>query len=176
MDRKKTPWVVAISHAPWYSSYVAHYLEANCQRKAVEPLLYKYGVDLIFNGHVHAYERSYPVYDFTVDECAPVHLVLGDGGNIEQLAADFADMPGHCPKPSLVGPPYQPVACPEFLYYDGAYCESTQPYWSAFREPSFGHSTIEFINATHALFEWKRNQDAQSGAGGADQRRGVLEC
>ncbi|KAK2079134.1 hypothetical protein QBZ16_002825 [Prototheca wickerhamii] len=147
VDRKKTPWVVAISHAPWYSSYVAHYLEANCQRKAVEPLLYN---------------AATPVYDFTVDECGPVHLVLGDGGNIEQLAADFADMPGHCPKPSLVGPPYQPVACPEFLYGDGAYCESTQPYWSAFREPSFGHSTIEFINATHALFEWKRNQDAQS--------------
>lgn len=31
-------------------------------------------------GHVHAYERMNPVYNFTLDPCAPVHITVGDGG------------------------------------------------------------------------------------------------
>jgi hypothetical protein len=34
-------------------------------------------------GHVHAYERTKPVRNYQVDECAPVHITIGDGGNIE---------------------------------------------------------------------------------------------
>lgn len=34
-------------------------------------------------GHVHAYERSFRVFDNKVDECGPVHIVIGDGGNRE---------------------------------------------------------------------------------------------
>ncbi len=30
-----------------------------------EPLFYEYGVDVVLNGHAHAYERSYPMYNFT---------------------------------------------------------------------------------------------------------------
>ncbi len=30
-------------------------------RAAMEPLLLQYGVDLVFSGHVHAYERTAPV-------------------------------------------------------------------------------------------------------------------
>jgi hypothetical protein len=32
-------------------------------RKAYEPLLYAAGVNLVTSGHVHAVERSYPVYN-----------------------------------------------------------------------------------------------------------------
>ena len=46
------PWLVAALHAPWYSSYKAHYKEAECMRVAMEKLLYSYGVDIVFNGHV----------------------------------------------------------------------------------------------------------------------------
>lgn len=49
----------------------------------MEPLLASYGVDLVFSGHVHAYERSVPVFDNRPAECAPVHIVIGDGGNRE---------------------------------------------------------------------------------------------
>lgn len=33
-----------------YASYAGHWQEANCQRLAMEPLLYENGVDLVFNG------------------------------------------------------------------------------------------------------------------------------
>lgn len=33
------------------------------------------------------------------------------------------------------------------------------------REPSFGHATLDILNDTHALFQWKRNADPLSGAG-----------
>jgi len=41
------------------------------------------GVDIVLNGHVHAYERTAAVYKWQLDECGPVHLNLGDGGNRE---------------------------------------------------------------------------------------------
>lgn len=37
------------------------------------------------------------------------------------------------------------------------YCYKEQPGWSAYREPSFGHGTLDVINATTALwsvFAW----------------------
>lgn len=43
----------------------------------------------------------------------------------------------------------------DFNYYD-------QPEWSAFREPSYGHGVIDFMNSTHARFTWHRNQDEYS--------------
>ncbi len=40
----------------------AHYLENECMRQAMEGVLYTYGVDVIFNGHLHVYERTFPMY------------------------------------------------------------------------------------------------------------------
>ena len=36
-----------------------------------------------YAGHVHAYERTAPVYDYLVDPCGAVHITIGDGGNSE---------------------------------------------------------------------------------------------
>jgi len=52
VDRSITPWLIAIWHPPWYSTYEAHYREAECMRVEMEDLLYLYGVDIVFNGHV----------------------------------------------------------------------------------------------------------------------------
>lgn len=52
VDRTITPWLVAAWHPPWYSTYKAHYREVECMRSAMEDLLYSYGVDIVFNGHV----------------------------------------------------------------------------------------------------------------------------
>lgn len=52
VDRSTTPWLVAAWHPPWYSSYKAHYREVECMRVAMEELLYSYGVDIVFTGHV----------------------------------------------------------------------------------------------------------------------------
>ncbi|KAJ6355135.1 hypothetical protein OIU77_005681 [Salix suchowensis] len=36
-----------------------------------------------------------------------------------------------------------------------------QPDYSAFREASYGHSTLEIKNKTHALYHWNRNDDGK---------------
>ena len=73
----------------------------------VERLLYDHGVDLAFFGHVHDYERFFPVYDEAVEMAgvttaasedddpadayfqphATVHVTTGSGGNKEMLDA-----------------------------------------------------------------------------------------
>lgn len=57
IDRAKTPWVIVLLHAPWYNSNEAHKGEGEGMRKAMEELLYNARVDVVFAGHVHAYER-----------------------------------------------------------------------------------------------------------------------
>ena len=37
-----------------------------------------------------------------------------------------------------------------------------QPDWSAVREPSYGHGVLDFVNATHAHWQWHRNQDGEA--------------
>jgi acid phosphatase type 7 len=64
IDRKKTPWVIAVFHHLAYSSN-AFYPPNMKVRNAFDPLLLKYNVDLVISGHVHAYERSCPVFNGT---------------------------------------------------------------------------------------------------------------
>ena len=47
-------------------------------------------------GHVHAYERTFPVHNYAVDPCGVRYLTVGDGGNIEGLYKTFAAQPGTC--------------------------------------------------------------------------------
>lgn len=91
IDRKKTPWVVALLHAPWYNTNTAHQGEGESMRLAMEELLYRARVDLVFQGHVHAYERFTRVYNNEADPCGPVYITIGDGGNREGLALSFED-------------------------------------------------------------------------------------
>ena len=59
IDRKKTPWLIVIVHAPWYNSNTAHQgeYESYGMKSSMEDLLFKARVDIVFAGHVHAYER-----------------------------------------------------------------------------------------------------------------------
>lgn len=92
IDRSVTPWVIAAVHAPWYNSNYVHQGEGELMRKSMEPLLYKYGVNLVLAGHVHAYERSYPSYNFQRDDVnGMTYIVIGDGGNREGLATLYID-------------------------------------------------------------------------------------
>ncbi|KAJ0973424.1 hypothetical protein J5N97_021383 [Dioscorea zingiberensis] len=91
VDRKKTPWLLALVHAPWYNSNEDHQGEGEEMRKSMEDLLYKARVDVVFAGHVHAYERFDRVYNNKKDGCGPVHITIGDGGNREGLATDYLD-------------------------------------------------------------------------------------
>lgn len=57
VDRRVTPWLVVLLHAPWYNTNLAHQGEGESMRVAMEELLFMARVDVVFAGHVHAYER-----------------------------------------------------------------------------------------------------------------------
>lgn len=128
IDRNRTPWIIVLVHAPWYNSNTAHQgeYEADGMKQAMEELLYGARVDVVFAGHIHAYERFASVYNGKENSCAPVYITIGDGGNREGLATKYKD-----PKPDI----------------------------SIFREASFGHGQFQAVNASHALWEWHRNDD-----------------
>ncbi|XP_024522507.1 purple acid phosphatase 2 isoform X2 [Selaginella moellendorffii] len=140
INRKETPWVIVLMHSPWYNSNTHHYMEGETMRVQFEAWFVQYRVDIVFAGHVHAYERSHRVsnieYNVVNGQCspsrnesAPVYITVGDGGNIEGLAGNFM----------------QP-----------------QPNYSAYREASFGHAMLEIKNRTHAFYYWHRNQDGEA--------------
>ncbi|CAK9093922.1 Purple acid phosphatase 21 [Durusdinium trenchii] len=78
--RTTTPFLVVLTHAPWVHSSRVHQPQTEMAtfhlRSSAEPLLST--MDLMFSGHVHAYERSKPVDGVQ-------HFVLGHGGNNEKL-------------------------------------------------------------------------------------------
>ncbi|XXG90579.1 hypothetical protein AAC387_Pa12g2312 [Persea americana] len=171
VDRRMTPWLVATWHPPWYNSYSSHYQEFECMRQEMEALLYQHCVDIVFTGHVHAYERMNRVYNYTLDSCGPVYITVGDGGNIEKVDIDHADDPGKCPSPSDNKPEFGGVCHLNFSSgpAKGKFCWDKQPEWSAYRESSFGHGILEVINSTFALWTWHRNQDIYKERSHGDQ-------
>ena len=102
----KSKWRFVAMHQPAFHSGNSHSGEQ--QMRAVAPLLEKYGVDVVFAGHVHNYQRSYPlrfkanqwqppsfpghkiIGEFTLDKnfdgitktkpTAPIYIVTGCGG------------------------------------------------------------------------------------------------
>ncbi|KAJ4978073.1 hypothetical protein NE237_008853 [Protea cynaroides] len=98
VDRKRTPWLVALIHAPWYNSNTAHQreYESSGMKTAMEGLLYDARVDIVFAGHVHAYERFTRIFRDQANPCGPVHITIGDGGNREGLAREYLE-----PKPDI---------------------------------------------------------------------------
>ncbi|CAE7755898.1 PAP18, partial [Symbiodinium sp. CCMP2456] len=129
VNRARTPWVIVMFHTPWYNSNNAHYLEGIKHQWDMEEMLYNHGVDVVFNGHVHSYERSHPVFNFSKDECGITHIVVGDAGNYEGPATYEGRPPGW---------------------------KFPQPAWSAFREASYGPGMLTVLNATHAEWRWHR--------------------
>jgi hypothetical protein len=158
INRSETPWVVATWSLPWYSTFKGHYREAESMRIHLEDLLYNYRVDIVFNSHVDAYERSNRVYNYTLDQCGPVYITTGAGG-AGKLETQHVDDPGNIPDPSQnyscrssgLNSTLEPVK--------DETCPVKQPEYSAYRESSFGFGILEVKNETHALWSWNRNQD-----------------
>lgn len=139
VDRGRTPWLLVGMHAPWYSSNTAHLDEVDGMRRSLEPLLLQHGADVVFSGHVHAYERSGRVARRRADARGPLHIVVGDGGNREGLSEHYLD---------------------------------PAPRWSAFREASYGHGSLDLLNSTHAVWRWLRNGGGGGGGGGRGEGSG----
>ncbi len=78
-----SPWKVAFFHHPLYSSGARHGSEEDL-RVQLEPLFVKYGVNVVFAGHDHVYERIHPqkgIAYFTAGGSAKLRV-----GNIRKTA------------------------------------------------------------------------------------------
>ncbi|KAL2245318.1 UNVERIFIED_CONTAM: Purple acid phosphatase 18 [Sesamum indicum] len=91
VNRRRTPWLLVLFHMPWYNSNEAHQGEGDEMMETMEPLLHAACVDIVFAGHVHAYERSKRVFNGRSDRCGAVHITIGDGGNKEGLAHEYKE-------------------------------------------------------------------------------------
>jgi len=136
-NRETVPWIIVYGHRSVYCSCDGDCVApAEKLRKDIEPLLYKFGVDLFINAHEHNYERMYAIHNNTYmagngslvsDPAASVYVVTGDAGNRE----------GHEP------------------------FTMSQPKWSAFRSNTYGYARMEVHNSTHLLWEQVMTDEGQ---------------
>lgn len=77
-NRKQRPWIIAMSHRPFYCVVPRNgrYCYNDCYKLKntpqylnssynIETLLQKYGVDVYFSGHDHLYRRFWPIFNGT---------------------------------------------------------------------------------------------------------------
>ncbi len=69
-------WKIAFFHHPPYSSGGAHGSDTKL-RQVVEPIFLKHGVDVVFNGHEHFYERIKPQQGI-------YYFISGSGGKLRK--------------------------------------------------------------------------------------------
>jgi acid phosphatase type 7 len=60
-NRQTTPWIVVSMHRPVYCSEEGHVNVGGAYQTLLEPVFLQYDVDLVLQGHVHAYERIHPL-------------------------------------------------------------------------------------------------------------------
>uniref|UniRef100_A0A914EIA4 Purple acid phosphatase n=1 Tax=Acrobeloides nanus TaxID=290746 RepID=A0A914EIA4_9BILA len=145
-NRANQPWIIAAMHRPIYWPYpssvslddgdiVENYTlwilkDGNDKMPGLEKLYIDSEVDMLFAGHVHGYERNYPIANGTVykdgpnpyhNAKAPIHITTGSAGN--QEGQDTTDY--NCPpSPS-----------------------------SAQRSLKYGYTLLHVYNATHMHME-----------------------
>ncbi|KAL3923683.1 MAG: hypothetical protein SGILL_001517 [Bacillariaceae sp.] len=82
VDRVRTPWVLLTIHVPLYNTFAVHHHDPQifAAREHLEPLLVKYHVNVVFNGHIHAYQRTEYVAFNETTPTGPMHITIGAGG------------------------------------------------------------------------------------------------
>ena len=74
-------WKIAVFHHPIYSSGETHGSDTGL-RKVLEPLFVRYGVQAVFSGHDHIYERTRPMQGVQ-------YFVTGAGGKVRRGDVDL---------------------------------------------------------------------------------------
>lgn len=104
LAESKATWKFTAHHHPCFSSdeddYGDHlkgkpgrnYTWGDSNVRRLVPLYEKYGVDISFAGHIHSYERTWPILQMTVNQAKGVRYVVtgGGGGGLEQAAPQRA--------------------------------------------------------------------------------------
>jgi hypothetical protein len=96
MAASKATWKFAYHHHPVYSSDENDYGDTykgpssygDPRHRHLAALYEKHGVDIVFNGHIHSYERTWPIRDGKVDMERGVRYVVagGGGGGLESAS------------------------------------------------------------------------------------------
>ena len=76
IQKDTSKWKIAFFHHPPYSSAGRHGSDKKI-REAVHPLFIKYGIDVVFTGHDHTYERIKPMDGIQ-------YFVTGAGGEVRK--------------------------------------------------------------------------------------------
>ena len=68
-------WIIVMSHRQFYSSHCGDH--DSCEpikkyREIYHPLFEKYSVDILFSGHAHNYQRTYPLFYNDVNSTDPI--------------------------------------------------------------------------------------------------------
>lgn len=97
-------WKFAAHHHPCFSSDDDDYGDAWKGKEDVDfrpgdgnarqliPLYEKHGVDIVFAGHIHSYERTWPILNMAVNQARGVRYIVsgGGGGGLEQAGPQRA--------------------------------------------------------------------------------------
>jgi predicted phosphodiesterase len=93
-------WKFAAHHHPPYTSDENDYgdtwegtsTQGDLNVRALAPLYEEHGVDIVFNGHIHVYERTWPIHaDRVVEEGGVIYITTGGaGGGLENFAPSKA--------------------------------------------------------------------------------------
>jgi hypothetical protein len=104
LAESKATWKFTAHHHPCFSSdeddYGDHlkgkpgraYTWGDSNVRRLVPLYEKYGVDIAFAGHIHSYERTWPILQMTINQSKGVRYIIsgGGGGGLEQAAPQRA--------------------------------------------------------------------------------------
>jgi hypothetical protein len=105
LANSKSVWKFTAHHHPCFSSDENDYGDkwtgklrdeefgyGNDNAQPLVPLYEKYGVDISFAGHIHSYERTWPILQMTINQKKGVRYIVsgGGGGGLEQAAPQRA--------------------------------------------------------------------------------------
>jgi len=77
-ENSTTQWRIVLLHRPVYASPNTGHESSPSIKDAMHPLLDRYNVDLVLNGHIHAYERTYPIKYNEENSAQPIKTVQAD--------------------------------------------------------------------------------------------------
>lgn len=98
LSSSKARWKFAIHHRPPYSSDENDHGDSwsgptalgDPDIRTIVPLYEKYGIDIVFNGHIHVYERTFPILNGkAVEHNGIVYMTVGGGGGGLENFAPF---------------------------------------------------------------------------------------
>lgn len=135
VNRAVTPWVIFTTHRPVYCSATQEFGEHAGEQALLEPLLLGCGVDLGIVGHMHIYERTFPV----------AHGAVVPGTN----ATNVYRRPG--------APVYAVQGTGGCFAGAGGWVSPT-PAWSAVRAQDYGYAMV-VANATHLNWQYRLERD-----------------